>query len=239
MRSSAPARSALRSAPCWRAPAATFSSSGAASSIKVFRTTGVSVDGALGAFAASVTASETIDEAPDLAFLAVKTQDVADALRRHAPALGGAPLVTFENGVRADDIAAGIVGRERIVSAVVHFAANFLEPGAVTILNRGALVVGRPFQSNDAIALEIAATLREAMPTILSSNIRGAHWTKLIVNLNNAFPAATGLPLREVFRDPALARVSVRAMREGLAAVDRAGSSSSPCQACRSWSRAR
>jgi 2-dehydropantoate 2-reductase len=194
---------------------------GRGEAVQALRRSGLGVDGALGAFAASLRASETIDDPPDLAFLAVKSQDVASALAQHAPALGDAPLVTLANGVRADDIAAAIVGRERVVSTVVHFAANFLAPGKVTILNRGALVVGRPFNANDDAAREVAAILGAAMPTTLSNNIRGAHWMKLIVNLNNAFPAASGLPLRDVYGDSRLARLSVRAMREGLAVVDR------------------
>ena len=58
---------------------------GRGDSIKAIQASGLRVEGALGAFTASVKASETIDSAPDLAFLAVKTQDVAEALRRHAP----------------------------------------------------------------------------------------------------------------------------------------------------------
>ncbi len=52
---------------------------------------------------------------------------------------------------------------------------------------------GRPFGPNDAEAHQIAAILRDAFPTEISSNICGDHWLKLIVNLNNALPALTNL----------------------------------------------
>ncbi len=106
---------------------------------------------------------------------------------------------------------------------VVNLSANFLTPGEVTILYADALVLGRPFAPNDAEVCEIATILRDAFPTRISGNIGGAHWLKLIVNLNNAFPALTDSTYRDVYRDPFLGQLAVRAMREGLDVVNRAG----------------
>ena len=77
-------------------------------------------------------------------------------------------------------------------------------------------MIGRPFGPNDAEVHQIAAILRDAFPTEISSNIRGEHWLKLIVNLNNALPALTNFTLREVYHDAFLRKLAVRAMREGL-----------------------
>jgi 2-dehydropantoate 2-reductase len=181
------------------------------------------VDGYLGEFTVPLETSERLDFRPDLALLTVKTQDVATALRDNLPALAGAPLVTFQNGVRSDELVAELLPRGQIISAVVRVGANYLTPGRVTLLQPGALVVGRPFGPRDVQVDEIAQVLNRAVPTRVSDNIRGAHWLKLIVNLNNALPALTDWPMSRVSADPYLSRLAVRLMREGLRVADRAG----------------
>lgn len=48
-----------------------------------------------------------MDFRPDLVLLAVKTQDVVNALQENLKSLTEAPVVTMQNGVRGDDLAAG------------------------------------------------------------------------------------------------------------------------------------
>lgn len=191
--------------------------------VAVIRTSGLAVDGVMGSFAIHIDAAERLAERPDLAFLCVKTQDVRAAVEANREWLSGVPVVTFQNGVRADDLVAGFLPRESIVSAVVNFHASYLAPGRVTVLYKGPLMIGRPFAANDAFVEELACILRDGFPTTVTANIRGAHWLKLIVNLNNALPALTRLSLREVLHDRRLRRIAVLAMREGLAVADRAG----------------
>jgi 2-dehydropantoate 2-reductase len=56
----------------------------------------------------------------------------------------------------------------------------------------------------------------------VTENIRGAHWLKLIVNLNNALPAITNFSLSEVYANTFLRKLAVGLMREGLRVIDRA-----------------
>lgn len=191
--------------------------------VAAIRAKGLRVEGARGAFTVAIEALEHLDAAPDIVFLTMKTQDVAAAVEANRGILDTVPIVTFQNGVRSDEIVAGIVPQAPLASAVVNFHARFLTAGEVTLLHDGPLMVGRPFAPNDDQVDALAAVLARAFPTSVTGNVRGAHWLKLIVNLNNALPAITGMTLREVFRDAGLRSLSIRAMREGIAVAAGAG----------------
>jgi 2-dehydropantoate 2-reductase len=184
---------------------------------------GLHIDGALGAMRVRVRAAERLDFEPDLTLLTMKTQDVAAAARELHPYVAGVPVVTMQNGVRSDELVADVLGKEHVRSCVVLLGATYLEPGSVTYSSQGALVLGAPFRPIDERTRTIAAVLDKAVPTHLSANIAGAHWTKLIVNENNALPAVTGLSIQDVNRRPALSRLSVLLMREAAETIAAAG----------------
>ncbi len=191
--------------------------------VDAIRRNGLIVDGRLGTFSASVHATESLDRRPDLALLAVKTQDVASAVRENRAFLEGVPLVTMQNGVRSDELVAAQLPREDLFSCVVIVTATFLLPGRVTLVERGDLVLGRPRGPRDAEVERIAHVLDAAVPTAVSDNLVGAHWLKLLMNLNNALPALTNLPIREVSANATLRRLAVGMMREGMRVVDAKG----------------
>jgi len=191
--------------------------------VNAVRERGLRIDGALGSFTVPVAASVSLDFRPELALLAVKTQDVEATVRAHRALLEGAPLVTLQNGVQSDAIVAGLLPADALLSAVVLVTATYLSPGEVTIVDRGHLVLGRPAGPRDALVAKVAPVLDAAIPTSVSDNMVGAHWLKLLMNLNNAIPAMTNLSLKEVTRDPFLRRLAVDLMREGIAVSDRSG----------------
>jgi 2-dehydropantoate 2-reductase len=184
---------------------------------------GLRIDGVVGTMQVRVSAVERLDFVPDLALLTMKTQSVAAAAREIRPFVAGVPVVTMQNGVRSDELVADVLGKEDVLSCVVVLGATFLEPGSVTYTTQGVLVLGAPFGSIDEQTRSVAATLNKAIPTHLSANIAGAHWTKLIVNENNALPAVTGLSIQEVNQRPALRELSVLLMKEAAATIAAAG----------------
>jgi 2-dehydropantoate 2-reductase len=191
--------------------------------VDVVNRNGLRIDGALGSMQVRVRAAERLEFTPDVALLTVKTQGVAAAAREVHPYLVGVPVVTMQNGVRSDELVADVLGKQGILSCVVLFGATFLEPGTVTYSPQGVLVLGVPFGPIDERTRTIAAVLDKAVPTHLSTNIAGAHWTKLIINENNALPAVTGLSIQEVNRQAALSRLSILLMREAAATIEAAG----------------
>ncbi|HEY9205852.1 MAG TPA: 2-dehydropantoate 2-reductase [Candidatus Methanoperedens sp.] len=174
------------------------------------------VEGAMGEIRVNVKAKEHLDFKPDLVFITVKTQDVEAAAYEIRPYVSGIPVITMQNGVRSDDIAAGVLGKENIVSCVVLLASTFLEPGRVTYSSRGRFVIGAPYGFNGKQLENVAAVLNKIIPTSIIKDIRCAHWTKLIVNLNNAIPAITGLSIQEVGTRQELRKLSFLLLKEGL-----------------------
>jgi 2-dehydropantoate 2-reductase len=184
---------------------------------------GLRIDGAVGTMQVRVSAAERLAFKPDLALLTTKTQGVAATVREIRPYVIGVPIVTMQNGVRSDELVADVLGKQDLLSCVVLLGATFLEPGSVTYSTQGVLVLGVPFGPIDERTRSVAAILDKAVPTQLSANIAGAHWTKLIINENNALPAVTGLSIQDVSRRPALRRLSVLLMREAAATIAAAG----------------
>jgi 2-dehydropantoate 2-reductase len=160
---------------------------------------------------------------PDLVLLTVKTQDVAAACAALLPLAAGVPVVALQNGVRGDQFAADVLGREAVLGAVVMSAASYLRPGEVTVQFPGWLIVGEPFGPVRVRTREVARVLRGALPTHMTRHLDRVRWSKLISNLNNGLCAATGLALPELMRQPEGPRLALRVMREGRVVTRAAG----------------
>lgn len=196
---------------------------GRALHVRAIRQWGLHLGGAVEDRTIRLKAKETLEERPDLAILAMKTQNLAEACRSVAPLVGESPVVTMQNGVRCDEIARRFFAPEQIVSCVVFSMATFLEPGRVDCQVRGWLTIGDPFVSRPSRLQDVRATLQKALPVHVSRNIGATRWTKLIGNLNNALPAVTGRSLQEIYFSRSTYGLPLRLMREGLETVTKAG----------------
>jgi 2-dehydropantoate 2-reductase len=152
----------------------------------------------------------------DLVLMAVKSQDLAEASAEVAAHPARCPVVTLQNGVRADEIAGEVLGRGRVLGGVVMCAVSSTEAGAVSVLFNGWLVLGEPFLPPGARLREVAAVLGSALPTYLTGDLLATRWTKLLSNLNNGIAAATGLTFPEIGRSPDGVALSVKLVREGV-----------------------
>lgn len=166
----------------------------------------------------AVRAAERLEGGADVVLAATKTQDLAAALRANAAAIGGATVVTAQNGLAAEALAAGHVPAAQVVGCICLLDACFLEPGVITVGALGGLVLGRAEGPVDA-RVRVAATLFQAAGVAATSTdrFRGARWTKLLVNLNNALPAATGRTVQDLYADPRGPLLAARSLHEGLA----------------------
>jgi len=191
--------------------------------VATIRNNGLKIDGVLGTFTAQIAAHERLDFQPDLVLLAVKTQDVVSALQSNLDFLTDVPLLTLQNGIQSDELVASIIPAQQIISAVVMLNASYLVPGEVTLAYSGGLVIGCPFGERNAKVEQVAHILNQVITTRVSNNIIGAHWLKLLVNLNNALPALTNCSFAQVYEDPYLGKLAVKLMREGMNTANQAG----------------
>ena len=163
--------------------------------------------------------------------LTVKSQDVESSVKKVQPFLSGTLVVTMQNGVQSDDIVAGILGKENIISGVVINNNQFLEPGQASYsipFSKLALLIGEPFGAKGNRLQSLSALFNKALPTDISQDIRGAHWTKLIFNLTNAVPAVTGLSYQEGNHYPQIRELNIKLMKEGLEVIKLAGIKTAP-----------
>jgi 2-dehydropantoate 2-reductase len=117
----------------------------------------------------------------DLCIVATKATTLAAAVAAAQPHLAPtAPVVCCQNGL-PDDIAADIVGRERVLGCVVLFGATMEAPGAYTQTAKGGLKVGRPF-SESPDPTRWVGVFGAIAPAVVVPDLAAVRWTKLALN---------------------------------------------------------
>ena len=151
----------------------------------------------------------------DAVYLAMKATDVEEAARDVAGCLTPRGyVVTLQNGVIEDRVAA-ILGRERVVAALVGWGATMHAPGVYEMTSCGELVVGETDGRLTDRVGRIQATLNDAAPTTISTNIYGVQWSKLAINcVITTLGAITGQLLGEMLRRSAIRRLGLAIVSE-------------------------
>lgn len=199
---------------------------GRESHVDVINHNGLILEGQSGKTVIQVKAAENLDFKADLALLTVKAQDVESSIRKVRLLLSGIQVVTMQNGVQSDDQVAGLLGKENIISSVVMYNCEFLEPGKASyskLLSKTALLIGEPFGVKGYRLQSLSELFNKALPTDISDDIRGAHWTKLLWNLITAVPGVTGLSYQEGGQYPQIRELNINLWKEGLEVIKIAG----------------
>jgi 2-dehydropantoate 2-reductase len=159
----------------------------------------------------------------DIILVTVKSGDteaMARLIAGHAPA--GATVVSFQNGIgNVDVLLARLGGMGRIVPGMVPF--NVVQthgdeaPARFHRATSGTILIGRG-QPGLRRTLDVtgAAVAEHA-------DMTGVMWGKLLVNLNNALNALSGLPLARQLADRRWRRLLARQIGEALAVLKAAG----------------
>jgi 2-dehydropantoate 2-reductase len=160
----------------------------------------------------------------DLVLLAVKAQHTGQALDTLAPRLAASgTIVSLQNGLN-EELIAGRVGAARTVGCLVNWAADWLAPGRILHGGTGAFVVGELDGTPSARARELAALLGAVTPARVTDNIWGCKWAK---HVYAALLAATALVDAHIYdvveRSPAVQRMLVALVAEGMAVAEGAG----------------
>ncbi|QGJ71713.1 Ketopantoate reductase [Planctomycetales bacterium 10988] len=172
-----------------------------------------------------VTAPESLAEC-DAVLVSVKgtaTQDVAAKLSQIiSPEI---IVVSFQNGVRNAEWLKEKLPKNPVFPGTVSFHV-LREPQATFHFGTsGNLYVGTPEPARSLSSQEekLIESLKSAgFKTVVTKNIAGVQWCKLLFNLNNAVNALSGVPLKEELSHPGYRRVLSACMLEGLEVLDRA-----------------
>jgi 2-dehydropantoate 2-reductase len=182
--------------------------------LEAIRRDGLRLSGAWGEHNARVSADQRLTRTPEIAILATKAQDAADALVANLAMLGGIPILVVQNGLDGISTAARLAPHSDVVGGLAMFASSYLSPGTVSVTAAAPLYLGGGTTRHGVPALFVAQLLRDVVPVKVLPNFVGAQWTKLVVNQINALPAITGLSAQQVAADPGLLRILTASMRE-------------------------
>jgi len=147
----------------------------------------------------------------DVVLVTVKSADtpaIAEEIARYAPS--DAIIVSLQNGIgNAPVLRERLVGR-RVLAGMVPFNVIALGEGRYHRATSGDIVI-------EADQAETAARLSvDGLSIRAADNMPGIQWGKLLLNLNNALNALSGLPLREQLSQRSWRRLLADHMREAL-----------------------
>ncbi len=143
------------------------------------------------------------------------TAEIADTIARHAPP--DAVIVSFQNGIANVPMLRDRLPGRTVLAAMVPFNVVAAGDGRFHRATSGDIVIER-----DAAATAERLSIPE-LPMRATANIAGVQWGKLIVNLNNAINALSGLPLRQQLSNRGWRGLFADQLAEGLAAVKAEG----------------
>jgi 2-dehydropantoate 2-reductase len=159
-------------------------------------------------------------EGADYVLVTVKSAATATAAREMADHLGpDTVVVSFQNGLRNPGLLAATLVRHTVLAGMVPYNVLSTGPGAFHQGSAGALMVDdRP----EAAGL-VAALTEAGLPVQRRGDMREVQHAKLLMNLNNAINALSGLPLRDELGQRAYRACLALCQSEALAAFRAAG----------------
>jgi 2-dehydropantoate 2-reductase len=194
-----------------------------AASAASLKTTGLRVTGIGGAVSVAVDDVATVDdyagrEGFDLVVLATKARDAIDVAPRAASLLrAGGTLLPIQNGGVAELLAARL-GHERVLGGLSNLGATMTSPGVYEQRNAGHLLIGELAGGGSPRVERVRGWLGRAVETRCAASIRGAVWSKLLVNCAvTTLGAVAGLTMRGFIDTPAGRALFDRTYEETLA----------------------
>ncbi|HEX7127594.1 MAG TPA: 2-dehydropantoate 2-reductase [Thermodesulfobacteriota bacterium] len=162
----------------------------------------------------------------DLVVFAVKLWGAEAAARQILPMLGpDTAVVTFQNGVEANDMLGAVVGRERLVGGVCYIATVIERPGVIRHTGQMARFVMGEFgggRTKRIEAIEAAFRRADGLDFEVSADIEAAIWQKFVfLTALAALTAMTRMPIGPIREDPDARAFFLDLMRE-VVAVGRA-----------------
>ncbi|MCU0520828.1 MAG: ketopantoate reductase family protein [Anaerolineae bacterium] len=165
-----------------------------------------------------------VDGQFDIVLLSMKATAVEDAAHKVEPLLGpDGYVVTLQNGI-VEDRVAEIVGRNRVIGAIVGWGATMHRPGIYEMTSCGETVIGELHGAISSRAVALRGILAEATPTSISTNIMGVLWSKLAINCAiTTLGAITGQKLGTLLRRRLARRLALAVVSEVLDTAESGG----------------
>lgn len=145
------------------------------------------------------------------------TEAAAQALAAHAAA--DAMVISLQNGIgNADVLRRALPGRQ-VLAGMVPFNVVQTEDGRFHRGTEGSLMV----EASPALAPWLPAFEAAGLPLLQRTDFTAVQWGKLLLNLNNAVNALSGLPLKAQLSQRDYRRCLALLINEALCALHAAG----------------
>jgi 2-dehydropantoate 2-reductase len=163
--------------------------------------------------------SPTALKKADIVVLTVKsvsTEAAAKEIGRHFRK--GATVISLQNGISNAETLRRLLPRHRIVQAMVPYNVVHLGPGRWHRATGGDL-----YADDNEVTRDLAARIGDRPGRLkLSADMPAVAWSKLLLNLNNALNALSGLTYLEELKQRDYRRVFAAAIVETLNLLDQA-----------------
>ncbi|MDN3640297.1 2-dehydropantoate 2-reductase [Simiduia curdlanivorans] len=157
----------------------------------------------------------------DYILVTVKSANTAEAAAQIAQyAKPSAVIVSFQNGIHNADTLQQGLAEHRVLKGMVPFNVISAGGGHFHCGTEGNLAL--EIDDGSAQALLNALQLAQ-LPVQTYRDLTGIQWSKLLLNLNNAVNALSGMPLRDQLYDPQYRRLMALIVQEALEVVKAAG----------------
>jgi 2-dehydropantoate 2-reductase len=162
----------------------------------------------------------------DLILVCVKAHHTGAILNDLAEALRDTSIIVpLQNGVESDEVLAARFGRRRVATAVVYVGATLEQPGVVTHVAPGAIILGARLGFDAARLPGVRDVLAASGQQItVSHDILHERWYKLIWNAGfNPVSAVANMTPAQILAIPELRELVVGIMREVVAVANAQG----------------
>jgi len=190
----------------------------------------------------AVTDCDALDVA-DLVIVLVKSFHTRAAIETAAPHVVGNDTVvmSLQNGMGHEEILAEAVGHAHVMAGKTYVGGVFLEPGRVIAGTRDKeTLIGELDGTISVRAQAIASEFQRAgLRTIVSNNIVGTMWDKLLVNVaTGALAGITRLTYGDLYSVPEIEACALAAVDEAMAVAKAHGVTLSVREPREAWRKA-
>jgi 2-dehydropantoate 2-reductase len=181
-------------------------------------------------------------EPMELVIVLVKSFDTRCAIEAAAPIIGPDTVVmSLQNGLGHEDELIAAVGRERVMAGKTYVGGVLLAPGRVRIGVKGKETFIGELDGMVSARTQVVAKVFETagLRCIVSDNILGTMWDKLLVNVaTGALAGITGLAYGDLYAVPEIEQAALAAVAEAIAVAQAQGVRLSMTEPRQAWVKA-
>ena len=156
----------------------------------------------------------------DLVLVFVKSTVTKTAVESNAAVFGpNTVALTLQNGLGNIEQISSVIGAERVIAGTTAHGATMLSPGKIRHAGKGKTIIGELGGHESDRIRKMAAVLEDAgMETVISGNVLGLVWDKLLANVGiNALTGITKLHNGQLLDYPEIEELLEKAVSEGVA----------------------